>query len=253
MKLLLTGCNGYIGSVLSQELLQQNFHVTGLDAGFYNDNLFGLPENYKVIKKDIRDIILEDVKGYHFVVHLAALSNDPLGELSPGITQQINCLGTLNLAKMCKEAGVKRFIFISSQSIYGYSQTTNELDEYKSKIGPTTAYAISKWEAEKGLRQLISNDFVCCSFRPATVFGSSPRIRSDIVFNNFVGCAFTTGKIEILSDGNPWRPVVHIKDVCQAVIAGLRAPAEIVQGQSYNIGIKNGNYTGFRNILVQIC
>jgi len=144
---------------------------------------------------------------------------------------------------MAKEAGVKRFVYASSQSMYGISNTDAELDEDDSEKNPATAYAIAKWDAEQELHTMTSQDFVVTSFRPSTVFGASPRLRCDIVFNNLVSCAYTTGKIEIMSDGTPWRPIVHIKDVCSAFISGIEAPASIVSGRAFNVGIQDGNYT----------
>ena len=152
-------------------------------------------------------------------------------------------MATIRFAEFAKISGVKRFIYASSQSMYGVSDNKNELDEEKSEKNPVTSYAKTKWKAEIQLREMHSNDFVVSCFRPSTVFGSSPRFRCDVVFNNLVGCAYTTGKIEILSDGSPWRPVVHVKDVSNAFISGLEAPAQIIGGQSFNVGIQNGNFT----------
>jgi len=171
------------------------------------------------------------------------LSNDPLGEFSPKLTKNINHLGTVRLAKLAKTAGVNRFVYASSQSMYGISDTSNELDEDDSQKNPVTEYAIAKWQAEQELHSLNTEDFIVTSFRPSTVFGASPRLRCDIVFNNLVACAFTTGKIEIMSDGSPWRPIVHIKDVCSAFIAGIEAPASIVAARAFNVGVLNGNFT----------
>jgi nucleoside-diphosphate-sugar epimerase len=195
------------------------------------------------VLKDIRDVVIEDLSGIDAVVHLAALSNDPLGELSPGLTEEINLMGTIKLAELAKKAGVKRFIYSSSQSMYGISTFDGELDEYNSDKNPITSYAITKWEAEMALNKLQSENFIVTSFRPSTVFGASPRLRCDIVFNNLVACAYTTGKIEIKSDGTPNRPVVHVKDVCAAYLAGLTAPSELVAGRAFNVGIPNGNFT----------
>jgi nucleoside-diphosphate-sugar epimerase len=199
--------------------------------------------NFKQIIKDIRDVSLEDVSGIDAIIHLAALSNDPLGELSPGLTEEINLMGTLKIAELARKAGVKRFIYSSSQSMYGISTFKGELDEYDSEKNPITSYAITKWDAEIALNKLQTPEFYVTSFRPSTVFGASPRLRCDIVFNNLVACAYTTGKIEIKSDGTPNRPVVHVKDVCAAYLAGLNAPAELVAGRAFNVGIPNGNYT----------
>ena len=149
----------------------------------------------------------------------------------------------MRLAELAKECGISRFVYASSQSMYGISDTSDELDEDDSVKNPITAYAIAKWNAEQKLHAMSTDEFVVTSFRPSTVFGASPRLRCDIVFNNLVSCAYTTGKIEIMSDGTPWRPVVHIKDVCSAFIAGIEAPASIVSARAFNVGIPNGNFT----------
>lgn len=247
MKVLVTGNQGYIGSVLVQRLMKQDFFVKGLDIGYYADNLLTKPsnkiDNFEQIKKDIRNIQKEDLLGIDAIIHLAALSNDPLGELDTSLTKEINYLATVRLAKIAKKVGVKRFVFASTQSIYGISDSDIELDEDLSKKNPITAYAHTKWFSELELKKITSQDFVTVCFRPATVFGESPRLRCDIVFNNFVASAYTSGKIQIKSDGTPWRPIVHINDVCDAFIAGLLAPAHIINGRSFNVGIQNGNYT----------
>lgn len=244
MKILVTGNQGYIGTVLAPMLLQKGHEVTGYDIGYYKDCL--LKEDttkIKQISKDIRDVGIEDLEGTNAVIHLAALSNDPLGELSPGLTEEINLMGTLRLAKLAKKAGVKRFIYSSSQSMYGISKVADELDEDDSDKNPMTAYARTKWEAELVLKKMLSNNFIVTFFRPSTVFGASPRLRCDIVYNNLLACAYTTGEIEIKSDGTPHRPVVHVKDVCSAYIAGLTAPEDLIAGRAFNVGISNGNFT----------
>ena len=244
MKILVTGNNGYIGTVLTKALLEKGYEVVGFDAGYYQGcELENSGFEVRQIRKDIREASKDDLKGIEAIIHLAALSNDPLGEFNPKLTYEINYLATVNLAKLAKKAGVKRFIYSSSQSMYGISKTDEELDEDNSLKNPLTAYAKTKWDAECGLKKLGSDNFIVVCFRPSTVFGPSPNFRVDIVFNNLVASAYTTGKIEIKSDGTPWRPIVHIKDVCQAFIAGLEAPKELVAGQSFNVGIKNGNYT----------
>lgn len=244
MKILVTGNEGYIGSVLVPVLLNQGHEVVGYDIGYYKDcKLYEDGVSVKQISKDIRDVAIEDLEGIEAIIHLAALSNDPLGELSPGLTEEINLMGTLKIAELAKQAGVKRFIYSSSQSMYGISKVEGELDEDNSEKNPITSYAKTKWDAELALNKMLSDDFIVVSFRPSTVFGASPRLRCDIVFNNLVACAYTTGKIEIKSDGTPCRPVVHVKDVCAAYIAGLNAPAELVAGRSFNVGIPNGNFT----------
>ena len=243
MKILVTGNLGYIGAIVT-EVLSESYEVIGLDNGLYEECL--LKEEIKPskqIKKDIRDIEISDLEGVDAIIHLAALSNDPLGELNPDLTNQINFLAVKKIADLAKKAEVKRFVYVSSQSMYGISNSVNELDEYDSEKNPVTEYAKTKWNAEKYLVSLNNEGFLVVCFRPSTVFGASPRLRCDIVFNNFMACAYTAGKIEIKSDGSPWRPVVHVRDVTAALIAGLKAPKNIIAGKSYNVGIKNGNYT----------
>ena len=244
MKVFVTGNLGYIGSVLTDILLEKNIDFIGYDIGYFkNCNLLKTNDNFKQIIKDLRDIEKKDLNNSDCVVHLSALSNDPLGELDPKITNEINYIATMKLANIAKESGVKRFVYISSQSMYGISTFEGELDEYSSEKNPITSYAITKWDAEVALNKLQTSNFIVTSFRPSTVFGASPRLRCDIVFNNLVACAYTTGKIEIKSDGTPNRPVVHVKDVCSAYLAGLNAPAELVAGRAFNVGIPNGNFT----------
>jgi nucleoside-diphosphate-sugar epimerase len=244
MKVLVTGNQGYIGSVLVDMLLEKKYDVVGFDIGYYADCLL-YPYNPKIrqIVKDIRDIDVEDMRGVDAVIHLAALSNDPLGELAPGLTEEINFGGTVTAAQAAKKAGVKRFIYSSSQSMYGISKIDAELEEDNSEKHPLTAYARTKWDAECALAKIADDNFHVIAFRPSTVFGASPRLRCDIVYNNLVACAYTTGKIEIKSDGTPWRPVVHVRDVSSAFIAGLEAPLALVSGQAFNVGLPDGNFT----------
>ena len=244
MRVLLTGSQGYIGTVLSSMLKQKLYSVVSYDTGFYKENLTGnFEENDETIEKDIRDFEIKDFQNVDVIIHLAALSNDPVGEFSPSLTQDINYNATKKIANLAKEAGVKRFIYSSSQSMYGIADLSKELDEDDSDKKPVTAYAKAKWDAELYLNTLNSSNFSVVCFRPSTVFGASPRLRTDVVFNNLVACAFTTGVIEIKSDGSPWRPIVHVRDVCSAFIAGIEAPDYLVAGQAFNIGIRGGNYT----------
>jgi nucleoside-diphosphate-sugar epimerase len=244
VNVLITGNQGYIGTVLVERLLKDGYSVTGLDIGFFEDCTLEPPLlAFKQIKKDVRDVCSDDLQGIEAIIHLAALSNDPLGEFSPSLTAEINHDATIRLATLAKSVGVKRFVYASSQSMYGISTSDDELDEDASNKNPITAYAKTKWSAEQDLKKLGSNTFTVVCFRPSTVFGASPRLRCDIVFNNLVACAYTTGKIEIKSDGTPWRPVVHIDDVCSAFIAGLEAPVSLVAGKSYNVGIPDGNFS----------
>lgn len=244
MEILVTGNRGYIGAVLVDMLLERSYEVVGYDIDYYDGcELYEFNQPIKQIRKDIRDVEIKDLAGVDVVIHLAALSNDPLGEFSPRLTEDINLRATLKLAGLARQAGVKRFIYSSSQSMYGISNTQEELDEDASDKSPITTYARTKWEAECGLKELNSDDFTVVCFRPSTVFGASPRLRCDIVFNNLVACVHTTGRVEIRSDGTPWRPVVHVRDVSEAYIAGLEAPVKLVSGQSFNVGIKGGNFT----------
>ena len=242
--LLITGNLGYIGTVLTGEL-KDNFNIIGLDSGLFEDDVFEqkFKEPDKQIKKDIRDISVDDLENIDSVVHLAALSNDPLGELDQNLTYEINFLAAKKLIDLAIKTKIKRFIYISSQSMYGISNEEIELDEDKSEKNPVTEYAKTNWDAEVELNKLSDKNFSVTSLRPSTVYGVSPRLRCDIVFNNLLACAYTTGKIEIKSDGSPWRPVVHVRDVCSAILAVLGAPIELVEGKAFNIGIKDGNYT----------
>jgi len=243
--IMVTGNLGYIGLVLTDRLASKGYNVIGYDIGYYEGCEIErfVSRVSRQIRKDIREVDSADLKDVDAIVHLAALSNDPLGEFDPNLTDQINRDGTIRLAELAKARGVQRFIYSSSQSMYGIAKSDEELDEDRSEKNPITAYARTKWEAECGLKELGTNDFLTVCLRPSTVFGVSPRLRCDIVFNNLVACAYTKGRIEVKSDGTPWRPVVHIQDVCSAYIAGLEAPAAIVAGRSFNVGIKNGNYT----------
>jgi len=244
MRVLVTGHKGYIGTVLTRILSERGYDVVGYDSNYYMGCEIGRDDqDVMSIVKDIRNVSLDDMQGFDAIVHLAAISNDPLGEIDPLLTYEINRDATIRLSEFAKAAGVKRFIYSSSQSMYGISGTDADLEEDNSQKHPLTAYARSKWEAECALKKLSDKNFCVVCFRPSTVFGASPRLRCDIVYNNLVACAYTTGKIEIKSDGTPWRPVVHILDVCSAFIAGLEAPVDIVGGESFNIGILNGNYT----------
>ena len=243
---LVTGNLGYIGAVLTPALADEGYSVKGLDTGYYGNDC--LLHDYdpcvdRQITKDIRDVTPEDFQDIDAVIHLAALSNDPLGELETEMTERINYEGTMRVARFARDAGVKRFVYVSSQSMYGISKTDGELDEDNSEKNPITAYAKTKWRAECELLGMDSELFTVVAFRPSTVFGDSPKLRLDIVYNNLLGCAFSTGSIEIKSDGTPWRPVIHIRDVCNALIAGLKAERELLAGAAFNIGLPNGNFT----------
>ena len=244
MRVMVTGNLGYIGTVLVPHLASRGHDVVGLDAGYYKDCLLSSWQPpAEQIYKDVRHATIDDFQGVDAIVHLAALSNDPLGELAVQLTEAINLQATMKVARAAKAAGVKRFVYSSSQSMYGVSTTDAELEEDKAEKNPVTTYARTKWDAELQLNALSDEDFCVTHMRPSTVFGASPRLRCDIVFNNLVACAFTTGKIQIKSDGTPWRPVIHVKDVCAAYVAGLEAPQSIVAARAYNVGVRAGNYT----------
>lgn len=241
--IMVTGNTGYIGNVLAELLENKSYKVTGYDVDYYRGCDLIMPyKPSRQIIKDIRDVELDDLKDIDAVIHLAALCNDPLGELNPSITEDINFRATVKLAQFAKEIGIKRFIYSSSQSMYGIADTNVEVDEDNSEKNPITMYAKTKWLSELELKNINSRNFIVTCMRPSTVFGVSPRFRCDIVFNNLVANAFATGKIEIKSDGTPWRPVVHVRDVSNAFIAALEAPEHLVAGQSFNIGIPNGNF-----------
>jgi nucleoside-diphosphate-sugar epimerase len=241
MRVLLTGNRGYIGTIMAPMLNNEGHDVTGLDTDFYDGCTFGdPPAAIRTINKDIRDVTRDELKGFDAIIHLAALSNDPLGNLNPALTFDINHHATVRLAELAKEAGVPRFLFSSSCSNYGAAgdkMLTEEAD-----FNPVTPYGESKVLAEKGLRELASDDFSPTYLRSTTAYGISPRHRFDIVLNNLVAWAFTTGLIFLKSDGSPWRPIVHIEDITRAFIAVLQAPREIVHDQAFNVGITSENY-----------
>ncbi|MGO8927545.1 MAG: NAD-dependent epimerase/dehydratase family protein [Limisphaerales bacterium] len=242
MKVLLTGCDGYLGSLLGPELLRQGFEVTGADTGFYREGtLFRaggtLPQT---MTKDIRQIEVEDLRGVEAVVHLAELSNDPLGQLAPKITYEINHQGSVRLAKMAKQSGVKRFVYTSSCSVYGVSD--RDFVDEESPVSPQTAYAVCKTLVERDVKILADDHFSPTFLRNATAYGASPRMRFDIVLNNLAGLAWTTGEIKMTSDGTPWRPLVHGLDIARAIIAVLEAPREAVHNQVFNVGDTEHNY-----------
>ncbi len=241
MKILVTGHQGYIGSLLTPMLTALGYQVQGLDNDLYEASLFGqAPAPVPSMRKDIRDVIIEDVAGCDAVIHLAGLSNDPLGDLNPELTMEVNYLATVRLAEMAKEAGVKHFLFASSCSIYGASGS-DMIDE-NSPVNPVTPYAHSKILAEQRLSDLADSHFSPVFFRCATAHGYSPRIRFDLVVNNLVAWAYTEGRILIKSDGSPWRPFVHIADICRAFIAVLNAPITSVHNQVFNVGETGENY-----------
>jgi nucleoside-diphosphate-sugar epimerase len=242
MKVLVTGNGGYIGSVLAPMLRDAGHDVVGLDTFFYRGCDFGTATELEPsLARDIRDVSSADLEGFDAVVHLAALSNDPLGDLNSSWTYEINRDGSVELARAAKAAGVGRFVFASSCSMYGASGGDEELDE-TSELRPITPYAESKVGAETAVGELAGDGFSPVFMRNATVYGVSPRLRLDIVLNNLVAWAHTTGAIRLQSDGTPWRPLVHVRDVASATAVLLAAPAELVSGEAYNIGSAEQNY-----------
>jgi nucleoside-diphosphate-sugar epimerase len=242
VKILLTGHHGYIGSVTGPLLRAAGHEVTGLDTFFYEGcDLRDEPDDGPALRLDLRDADSGALAGYDAVVHLAALSNDPLGDLSPELTKSINFEATARLARAAKEAGVGRFVFSSSCSMYGASEEGRPVDE-SAPLKPLTAYAESKVLSEEALAELADVDFSPVSMRYATAYGVSPRLRVDLVLNNLVGWAFTTGKVKIMSDGTPWRPLIHIEDMSRAILAVLSADPETISGQAFNVGRSEENY-----------
>jgi nucleoside-diphosphate-sugar epimerase len=242
MQILVTGDKGYIGTALCKQLNDLKYDLVGLDIDLYDD-FVKTKRNYKRIKKDIRNIDLKDLKGIDCVIHLAAISNDPLGELSGKITYDINYKATVKLAKLAKKSSVETFIYISTQSVYGISSNiSKEIKEDTKNIKPLTAYAKSKYKAEKVLLKLASKSFKMIVFRPATVFGESNNFRSDIVLNNLLGNAYLTNSINIFSDGKPWRPILHIDDMVNIIIASIKK-AKKLNKEIINLGYPKKNYT----------
>jgi nucleoside-diphosphate-sugar epimerase len=242
MRILLTGHHGYIGSVTGPLLRAAGHEVTGLDTFFYEGcDLRDEPDGIPAQRLDLRDADPAGLADHDVVVHLAALSNDPLGDVSPELTKAINFEATVRLARAAKEAGVGRFVFSSSCSMYGASDQKRAVDE-SAPLKPLTAYAESKVLSEEALADLADEDFSPIFMRNATAYGVSPRLRVDLVLNNLVGWAFTTGKVKIMSDGTPWRPLIHVEDISRATLAVLGAPREAVHGEAFNVGRNAENY-----------
>jgi nucleoside-diphosphate-sugar epimerase len=234
-RILMTGHKGYLGSVMAPHFVRAGYDVTGIDAGFF-DACTLVPDELAIpsIKKDIRDLEPSDLRGYDAVVHLAALSNDPIGNLNDSWTEDINFRASARLAEMARGAGVRRFLFSSSCIMYGVAQAAVATEE--SPLNPQTIYARSKVEAEEAIRSLASDSFSPTFLRNGTVYGLSPRMRFDTVLNNLVGLAVSTGTVTVYSDGTPWRPVVHVEDVARAFQAVLSARRDLVHNQAINIG-----------------
>jgi nucleoside-diphosphate-sugar epimerase len=242
MRVLVTGHHGYLGSVLMPILVEAGHEAVGFDADLFESCLFGErpAERWTSIHKDLRDVERRDLEGFDAVLHLGALSNDPLGDLDPNLTYDINLNGSLRFATLAKEAGVARFLFASSCSNYGAAGDAI-LDE-NATLAPITPYAVSKVKLEEGLSRLADDGFSPVYLRNATAYGVSPRLRVDIVLNNLVAWAVTTGKIVLQSDGSPWRPIVHAEDIARAFVLFLGAPREKIHDQAFNIGSTSENY-----------
>ena len=241
MRVLVTGHHGYIGSVTVPALLEAGHDVVGVDTRFYDRcDLYPTEAPVEERRVDVRDLGLDDLRAFDAIVHLAALSNDPLGALEPELTLAINCDATVTLARLAREAGVGRYVFASSCSMYGAGG--GGLVGEEAPLAPLTVYAESKVRAEEALLELADDSFSPVFMRNATAFGVSPRLRLDIVLNNLVAWAVTTGEVRILSDGTPWRPLVHVQDIARATLAILEAPQEVVHAEAFNVGTDRDNY-----------
>jgi nucleoside-diphosphate-sugar epimerase len=241
MRVLLTGHRGYIGSVMVPMLQEQGHDVVGLDTDWFERCTFtGTIPEVESINKDTRDIEESDIEGFDAIIHLAGLSNDPMGDFRPMITEEINDAASVRLAEMAKKVGVQRFLFASSCSNYGASGD-NFLTE-EADFNPVTAYGRSKVQVELAVTKLADDNFCPTYLRASTAFGVSPRIRFDLVINNLTAWAVTTGRVFLKSDGTPWRPLVHVEDICRAYIAVLNAPIDLIHNEAFNVGLTTENY-----------
>ncbi|WP_018634715.1 NAD-dependent epimerase/dehydratase family protein [Parafrankia elaeagni] len=241
MRILVTGHDGYIGTRLVPLFQQAGHEILGLDSGLFTDCTIGAePASIPAVRVDIRDVTPDHFEGVDAVVHLAAISNDPLGNLNPQTTYDINAHATIGVARAAKAAGVSRFVFSSSCSLYGAHGDAPIAEN--AEFLPVTPYGESKVMAEKELAELAGDDFSPVFLRNATAYGLSPRLRGDLVVNNLTGYAVTTGKVQMKSDGTPWRPLVHIEDIARAMLAVVEAPRDLIHLQAYNIGRTSENY-----------
>jgi nucleoside-diphosphate-sugar epimerase len=242
MRIALIGSEGYLGSLLGPVLLRDGHDVTGFDTGFYREGTLYRDAGTipRTVSRDVRQVEIEDLRGMEAVVHLGELSNDPLGQLAPDITYEINHQGSIRLAQLARQAGVRRFVYMSSCSVYGVSDA-DFVDE-QSPVDPQTAYAVCKVRVEHDLNQMATDTFSPVYMRNATAYGASPHMRFDIVLNNLSGLAWTTGEIRMTSDGTPWRPLVHGLDISEAIRQVLLAPREAIHNQVFNVGDTSHNY-----------
>ena len=242
MKVLLTGQDGYIGAVMTRHLCERGHQIVGLDSRLFEGCDFGTWEaGVEVRHKDIREVERQDLEGFDAVIHLAAISNDPLGNLNPECTYDINHRASVRLAELARDSGVSRYLYSSSCSVYGAASPDDILDETAS-FNPVTPYAKSKVMVESDVAHLAHDGFSPVYMRNATVYGVSPRLRGDLVVNNLVGWAMTTGSVHLKSDGTPWRPLVHVEDLCAAFSAALEAPREAIHNEAFNVGRNEENY-----------
>lgn len=240
-RILVTGSAGYIGTVMTPMLMAAGHEVVGMDTDYYRRcDFVAAPPTLRTLVKDVREVQPADLAGFDAVVHLAALSNDPLGDLNPDLTYDINYRGSVRLAEAAKQAGVKRYLFASSCSLYGAGGEDMLTEE--SEFNPVTAYGHSKVMSEQAIAKLADDNFSPTFLRNATAYGLSPRHRFDLVVNNLTAWAVATGRVFLKSDGTPWRPIVHIEDISAAFLAVLEAPREAVHNQAFNVGINSENY-----------
>jgi len=241
MNVLVTGHNGYIGAPMVEMLEAAGHAVTGLDSDFFESCVFGEPPPKPPgLRKDVRDVVADDLAGFDAVIHLAAISNDPVGDLNPDLTYDINYRASVRLAVLAKETGVPRLLFASSCSLYG--KAGDELLDESADFNPVTPYGHSKVLAEAEIRELADDGFSPVYMRNATAYGFSPRLRGDIIVNNLVGFAYAKGEVLVRSDGSPWRPLVHIRDISRAFIAALEAPRAAIHNEAFNVGGTAENY-----------